>query len=677
MIVSPLSWLPTLLVVVWACLVSPAPAQPAPRPASPKPQTVRSQEPPAEDSETTGSDRPVRLKEVTVTASPIIEGNEIDRYASQQTLVSESQLRDLNAQDLGTALRQTPGVNISRYNPVGSFGGGEGGAVFIRGMGSSRPGAEIKTLVDGVPMYMSVWNHPLLDLMSIDPAHSIEIYKSPQPQVFGNAFAVVNILPKRRKTEGYQTRAQLAVGSYETFVSTVEHGGKVDDLDYFVGGGYRSSDGHRSDSDGSMADLYANLGYRLSDRWALRFFTLWTDNQARDPGVKGTPPEKKNGLYKTRAWLATLTLSHAFDEASGSIKLYHTIGEGDWLDQPTSTPGVTEDLYNDFQFYGLKAREQLHLWKNGEIVAGLDADITEGDWDKEFSDGTRDRWSGHQFTILSPYVAVSHELGDREGLYLVPSAGLRYYDNSDFSSEWSPHAGVIIGYRDTELHFGYARGVVYPGLDVVVFSETVIPGLGDSWKDLRAERSDHFELGIRHRFDDVAEVDVTVFHDHGKDRYVFIPPPPPPPVYENIEDFTIKGIEATARVRPHSDVTFFAGMTFLDTSPSDLPYAPDTTLSGGVNWAFWKRFRLSLDGEYLSDMFVNSRARRQGAANTSKVDDYFLLNGKLSYLFTVEKWGLDGELFLAGENLTDTDYEYQAGYPMPGINGMIGATLTF
>lgn len=135
------------------------------------------------------------MEEVQVVASPVIQGNVLDRYAAQKTTVSEEQINDLNAQDLASALRRTPGVNISRYNMVGSFGGGEGGAVFIRGQGSSRPGAEIKTLVDGVPMYMSVWNHPLLDLMSIDPAHMIEVYKSPQPQNFGNAFAIVNILP--------------------------------------------------------------------------------------------------------------------------------------------------------------------------------------------------------------------------------------------------------------------------------------------------------------------------------------------------------------------------------------------------------------------------------------------------------------------------------------------------
>jgi outer membrane receptor for ferrienterochelin and colicin len=90
------------------------------------------------------------LKPVTITASPLIQGNASDAYASFSTRMPADQVQDLNAVDLVSALRSTPGVTISRFNPVGTFGGEEGGAVYIRGMGSSRPGCEIKTYVDGV-----------------------------------------------------------------------------------------------------------------------------------------------------------------------------------------------------------------------------------------------------------------------------------------------------------------------------------------------------------------------------------------------------------------------------------------------------------------------------------------------------------------------------------------------
>jgi iron complex outermembrane receptor protein len=79
----------------------------------------------------------------------------------------------------------------------------------------------------------------------------------------------------------------------------------------------------------------------------------------------------------------------------------------------------------------------------------------------------------------------------------------------------------------------------------------------------------------------------------------------------------------------------------------------------------------------VSDFFSASRARRLNAENTQEVDHYFLVNGKIAYLFDVQSWGMQGEVFVAGETLTDTNYEYRPGYPMPGITGMGGLQVRF
>ena len=105
------------------------------------------------------------LPDVVVTGNPIIESNNLDQFSGFSTRVSESQIKDLGALDLAAALRMTPGVQISRYNEVGSYSGDQGGNVYIRGLGASRPGSEIKTYLDGVPVYMGVWNLPLMDLL--------------------------------------------------------------------------------------------------------------------------------------------------------------------------------------------------------------------------------------------------------------------------------------------------------------------------------------------------------------------------------------------------------------------------------------------------------------------------------------------------------------------------------
>ena len=120
------------------------------------------------------------LPKVVITASPIIDSNNVDGFSGFSTKVTDAQIKDLGALDLASALRMTPGVQISRYNEVGSYSGDQGGNVYIRGIGASRPGSEIKTYLDGIPVYMGIWNHPLMDLLPLNGVNSVDIYKGPQ-----------------------------------------------------------------------------------------------------------------------------------------------------------------------------------------------------------------------------------------------------------------------------------------------------------------------------------------------------------------------------------------------------------------------------------------------------------------------------------------------------------------
>ncbi|WP_321492084.1 TonB-dependent receptor domain-containing protein [uncultured Desulfobacter sp.] len=613
------------------------------------------------------------LEELTITDRPIIQGNQTDIYGSTKTIITQEQIDDLNAQDLETALRMTPGVSMSRYNPVGSFGGGDGGGVFIRGMGSSRPGAEIKTMVDGVPMFMSVWNHPLLDLMPIDSSQAIEVYKSPQPQYFGNAVGLVNIVPKRITEPGFFTSAEVAAGSYDTHIAKAEHGGNINGWDYYLGGGFRESDGHRDHAEGELKNIYGRIGRKLSDNWDVSIFAMANDNWANDPGAEGADVSQRQGTYETRVWMGTATLSHEYEKARGEIKLYRSQGEGDWLDQPTSTTGVTEDLFNDFLFYGAKVKEILTLGKGISLLAGADWDYTQGDYTQEYSDGSSDVWDGENFDILSPYAALSWQINVAELITITPSVGARFYAHSQYADEFAPHAGLTATIGRFEAHVGYSRGVVYPGLEVVAMSQDVLPALGESWKDLDPETVDHYEIGFSVSPTRQTLLDLVLFYEDGQDRYVIVPfSSGVMPHYDNVEEYTIKGLEATATWQPVSSFSMFAGLTLLDPDPGDLPYAPETTITAGLTYRFLGRFKLDLNGSYISSMHVSSQVRKKDSENATTVDDFFLVNGKLTYDLALKGADYKIKLFLAGENLTDQDYEYQSGYPMPGINGMAG-----
>jgi len=622
-------------------------------------------------------DKTYRMEEMVVVAPPVVEGNQTNRLGSQVTTVTEQQIEDLNAQDLQSALRMTPGVVISRHNPIGSFGGGEGGAIFIRGMGISRPGSEIQVLVDGVPKFVSVWTHPLMDLFSVDNIDQIEVYKGAQPVLFGNmAFSAVDITTKRKWEPGFRTNFEGAYGSYNNWIEVAEHGGKIDAFDYYLVQSFRTSDGHREDSDGYLQNYFGRVGYQLSDNWNANALFIRTDNSSNDPGPDdgSFPPD---GTFKTNDYFTIGTLSNEFEKARGYIKFYSENGHIDWLDQFNETTGENdEDTITDYDNYGLRIREAFNLWEGGEIMVGTDLDFISGEVDIRSPSADDLHFDRTTWRLFQPYLAVSHLFGSKEGFYAVPSAGVRHIDHSEFDAETGPQGGLIFGYKSTELHVSYARGINYPGIFVKAMDELFQPD-DNQWDSLSAELVDHFEVGIGQSLGKLAKFDFTFFYDDGTDRIVVSPPPPYPPTWTNIGSFRNNGVEATVTLTPFRDLALFAGVTYLDSTPEDLPYAPEWSASFGVNYRFLQKFQASLDGVYVGEHFVTSRARTEDTVNVDKVDSYFVLNAKLTYDLKIPYRSLQGQLFAAGDNLTDADYEQKFGYPMPGINGMGGIRIKF
>jgi len=647
-----------------------------------------------------------RLNTVRVVSRPIIEGNVVSRYGTESTMVSKSQIEDINAQDIASALRRTPGVTISRYNPVGSFGGAQGGGVFIRGSGSSRPGGELQILYDGIPRINPIFSHPLLDIISIDPAASVQVYKSPQPQIFGNAHAAVDVQTKRKEEEGLITKLGAQYGSYRSFMQTAEHGGKIGPYDYYIGQSFKRSDGQRENSSGSLQSYFARLGAELNENWQVSWFGNFTDNLAHDPGDRrfsgglmgslyANWDGRNHGRYITRDAFSYLNAAHNYDKAAGSIKAYISHGEARWHGETTYNsffPGgryEKGDAAFDWDTYGLRASERLFLWEGGEVLCGFDVDAIGGAY-QSVNKQTNNRlnFDRDTFTISSPYIAISHQFGKQDGWYAIPSVGVRQYWHSVFDPQTAPHAGLIVGYKDTELHLGYARSVVYPGLNVAVFSQTISTPLVNNnpqgWRKLSAEVMDHYEAGVRQKFGSWLQIDFTYFWDEGRDRYRMYSNSPtgtPPLGFANIDKYWKSGFEGAVTITPFETLSLFSGVAYLHSEPSYLPYAPQWTLSAGANWRFLKNFQLNVDAIYRDTMYTDSWSRADPRSTNSaraKVDETFLLNAKLSYFFELPSLHLEkGEIFIAAENITNTVYEYAPGYRMPGTTVMAGFSLAF
>jgi iron complex outermembrane receptor protein len=110
----------------------------------------------------------------------------------------------------------------------------------------------------------------------------------------------------------------------------------------------------------------------------------------------------------------------------------------------------------------------------------------------------------------------------------------------------------------------------------------------------------------------------------------------------------------------------------LESTISNMPYLPDTAISGGVNGKVGG-FKLAIDAQHQSGMYSLTQDRGTFAPNP--VAGFTVANARIAY--PTASLGKGGEIYVAVNNLFDADYQYNAGYPMPGRNFRVGLIAGF
>lgn len=619
------------------------------------------------------------LVPVYVESAPLLE----DVSLSSGTLVNtvgKEQLRMLGASDLAGALRRVPGVTVSRYNSVGAYGGSDGGGVFIRGHGSGRPGGEIMTLVDGVPRFNGVWTHPLLDMVSIDIAERIDVYKSPQPVLFGNmAFGAVNIVPKVMEDEGRSTRVLGSAGKHETYTGLTEHGFGAGGFSGWVTLTHRQSDGHRDNADGEVNNFYGNFAYTINDNWETSLLVNHQNGLASDPRSVDAAPIPIVERYETESTFFVGTLSHEYEQLSGFLKFYYEDGETEWRQFDAGPPPPIGEAYTnftEFENYGLRLQERLAFEDGPAITAGWDLQYYGGQVSDiyELTSAANDRQPERRLRNNAFYVSLEKDF-DFAGGTLTPSAGLRYNFAKEFDDEYGAQASLTYARENTRVYANFARAFNYAGLYAAIFSDRW-SGFGlspDAWKDLDAETILHYEIGVEQMLGNWGRLTVSVYYDDVSDALDFDSPPPPVSL-TNTGDYQLFGTEVFLFLTPNKDLELFIGGAYQNPSPSEVPNYPELTASAGANLRLSDKWSLNVDAQYVDSQFTQGTRFNPG---TQSVDSYLIVNARIAY--AVEMWDgkVQGELFGAVENLTDTDYAFRPGYPMPGIMPSLGFDVRF
>jgi iron complex outermembrane receptor protein len=612
------------------------------------------------------------LPKINVIANPLIESTYLDAYSSTSSIVSQDQIRDRNAVDIASALRTTPGVQISRYNPVGGYGGDQGGGVYIRGLGTARPGSEIKTYIDGVPFYSGVWGHSLLDILPVNGMSSITVYKSPQPQINGNNFASINLTTKSATENGTHGDGRLSAGSFGTIIEQASVSSKQDNINFVLSQGFMKSNGHRANADGELKNIMGRLGVDINDHWKADATFLYTDNYANDPNLvrvgDGTYNGSANAVpkYETNAGMLTAAISHKYDSFNGELRAYATSGKAKWSN-------YYNYLYKqEFDMNGFKFKENFIPWTGGLISGGVDFDNIYG---KSSSSATVIN-DMPDMRITSPYIAVNQTIAVNNEWCLIPSAGIRFYEHNIYSSKTAPHAGLSLVSEKATFFANASRGVNYPGQETVA-----VLGASSNWRTLSANDMNHYEIGMKLNPIKGTQFDMSIFHDQINSRFAysyFDPSVMRANAYKTDGDHT-NGAELSLKQNLGDNWLGFVSFTYLDPQSSiNLPYMPRSAFVLGLNGNVGL-FKVAFDAQHQTKMWANTNNRvvqwGTGIGTTKEVDAFTVANVRVSY--PIPQMGKKGEVFVAAENLFDEKYEYAPGYRMPGISGHLGVIASF
>ncbi|MCP4719625.1 MAG: TonB-dependent receptor [Desulfobacteraceae bacterium] len=617
------------------------------------------------------------LDEMVVTASRSREAKQ--EISASITIISQEEIRQSTARDLGELLFKTGNVWIRQYpgalTPVG-----------VRGFKTDTHGNDLlgKVLLLLNGRRAGTGNLAKIRTQNIE---RIEILRGPASVQYGSAGmgGVINVISKRGKDKP-EAFVEAGIGSYDRKEVSLGGAGKVSGFDisgaysYSESGDYQTSDGttYTNTGIGSEESGSVNLGYNFNQNNRIGLvYNFYKGDEIGYPGGISSIYADDDDYKDSKNDSADLIYEGGVADGSFSwMTRYFTGKDKDtWVTVDPSYPS-TYEIETDQQ----GAQGQV-TW-DSEILS-LTGGIDWLDYDYETSgtpsDSTYDNTAGFLMAKLG--------FLDRR---LIFNGGLRYDDyeveignNEGGSQNTDNFVGNLgIAFQATEiikLRAAWGQGFVMPGAsqlagDYTSWSKTYVGN-----PDLDPESSDTFEGGVDVGIGSL-NVSVTYFHTDYEDFIETVATSTADTyTYDNVDNGTINGFEWEFSwdmgkyfvwkytVKPYFKGTYFT--TYEDDSDgSDLTYIPESTINYGLTVGQPGNFTANLNFAYYGD---------ENVYDWNTYTDTVKTGGTLvdfSIMHTIARIGDYGNISVKGEimNLFDEDVEYVLDYPQAGRTFYLG-----
>lgn len=601
------------------------------------------------------------LQEVVITGTRA--ATDVRHLSQTVNVVDRTAIEETNRTSLLPLLtQQVPGLFITQRGYAGyGVSGGAAGNISMRGMSGSS--ARMLILIDGHPNYAGIYGHPIADSYQSLMTERVEVLRGPASLLYGSdAMAgVINIVTKKPK-DGTSVRLNAGYGSFNTAESELSVNTRQGKFSAVASGSYNRTDGHRDNMNFEQFGGFAKLGYDISDNWNASANVDITRFKASQPGPENAPLIDADQDI-TRGTSA-LFIENNYRNTSGAVSLFYSWGNH-WINDGHNVgadPKAFRFISYD-EMWGASAWQSASLFEGNRLTLGLDYYRYGGKANNHFVDGPTAGTDVLQVDASEDEIAGYIEDRQAIGDWLTLNAGLRVDHHSKAGTELVPQAGVAFHLpANAEVKLSAGKGFRYP----IIREMFMYPPQNDA---LKAESLWNYEIAFSQTLlSGKLSYGVNLFYLDAKNIIVTAPNPmaPPPMLNQNSGKLKNKGVELEASYLISKSFAVNGNYSFLKME-NPVIGAPEHKVYLGGSYTQGS-LHASTGLQYINGLYSVVNANDP---TKNKKENFMLWNARVAYQISdmIRVW-------VNGDNLLNTKYQINDGYPMPGIAFMGGFTLT-
>lgn len=561
-----------------------------------------------------------------------------------------------NSTTLSGALSHLTDVNIPSYGWMGALSG-----ISIRGASTSQS----EVMLDGVSLNNAEISGFDLSTMPISGISSIEIVRGGLSTIYGGSAmgGVVNIIPNIFPSKNTFHLTGMA-GSFGSYHLSATGKGRAGRFGFLISPGYASSKGnypytengnsyHRRNADYTASWILAGIGLS-SETNRVYFITHIYGSNKGIPGAAGMPtPQAReynsHGIYilKYHHTGKQITLKTSLSRVNEKTVYFDNIYV------PQSNPSRFDDTNN-------KAGITLTFNKIPFNTPSVNINT--------LSQSARSTAIGQRQRVIGG-VGFEDRITPSSRIAIVPD--ISYQSISGIGDVSIPGFGIAaVPLSWLAVKASVSKAFMAPSFDDLYWP---YDGTARGNPDLKPETKTGYTAGIVFSLFTSTTIEIDGFYDRYKNLIQWTPSnniwmP------ENLSDAIIKAVEFSIHAGILKLLTLNADTSFMrtynlsnnsDTNGKFLIYKPEITANGLL--------KFGTDNRYASIGLAYTGKRYITPTNTKSLPGFYNITATLSYKIKSIRPFITFTQYLSGETTSlITNYQYIAGYPLPGRYAWFG-----